>query len=215
MPVRKIKKNYRNVTGIFASTKAVGEAPFESTLERDFLTLLEFSPEVVQFEVQPVKIEWRDSQGKPRHYTPDVLVEFKAEIGRAPWLCEVKYRADLKKDWDTLHPKFLQAIRYARENEWRFRLMTEVEIRVPTLKAARFLLPFRRQILSPDRSEQLLAVLKGLKETTPNDLIRCLTSDSTAQALWIPAIWHLIAHFKIGSDLQADISMSSRIWSLQ
>ena len=46
MPVRKIPKNYRNVTGVHASEKSIGEAQFESTLERDFLTLLEFHPDV-------------------------------------------------------------------------------------------------------------------------------------------------------------------------
>ena len=44
MPVRKIPKNYRNVTGIAAHAKADGPAAYESTLERDFITLLEFSP---------------------------------------------------------------------------------------------------------------------------------------------------------------------------
>lgn len=46
MPVRKIAKSYRNVTGIVAAAKAAGPAQFESTLERDFLTRLEFSPYV-------------------------------------------------------------------------------------------------------------------------------------------------------------------------
>ena len=39
MPVRKIPKNYRNVTGVAAHSKADGPAAFESTLERDFITL--------------------------------------------------------------------------------------------------------------------------------------------------------------------------------
>lgn len=34
MPVRKIPKNYRNVTDIAAHRKAEGQAMFESTLER-------------------------------------------------------------------------------------------------------------------------------------------------------------------------------------
>lgn len=54
MPVRTIPKNYRNVTGIAASPKAGGAAQFESTLERDFLSLLEFSPEVKVIDPQPV-----------------------------------------------------------------------------------------------------------------------------------------------------------------
>lgn len=80
MPVRTIPKSYRNVTGIAASTKSVGAAQFESPLERDFIALLEFSPDVVRYEVQPVTIDWMDPQGKARSYTPDVLVEFVPEL---------------------------------------------------------------------------------------------------------------------------------------
>lgn len=89
MPVRKIPKNYRNVTGIVASSKSGGAAQFESTLERDFLALLEFSPEVTNIDPQPVKIEWVDANGCQRSYTPDVLVEFSESDGKPPWLCEV------------------------------------------------------------------------------------------------------------------------------
>lgn len=51
MPVRTIPKNYRNVTGIAASSRAGGAAQFESTLERDFLALLEFSPDVKRNDI--------------------------------------------------------------------------------------------------------------------------------------------------------------------
>ena len=98
MPIRKVPKNYRNVTGLAAAGKSTGPAQFESTLERDYLALLEFSQEVGRFEVQPLKVEWRDEQGVARSYTPDVLVEYRPDLGRPPWLCEVNYRADLKKD---------------------------------------------------------------------------------------------------------------------
>ena len=40
MPIRKIPKNYRNITGIAPYDKAIGIAAYESSLERDFLTLL-------------------------------------------------------------------------------------------------------------------------------------------------------------------------------
>lgn len=42
MSVRIISKSHRNVTGIHASVKAEEQAMFESTLERDFITLLKF-----------------------------------------------------------------------------------------------------------------------------------------------------------------------------
>lgn len=214
MPVRKIKKNYRNVTGIFASTKAVGEAQFESTLERDFLRLLEFSPDVARFEVQPVTLTWLDQSGTKRSYTPDVQVAFHDSVGQKPWLCEIKYRSDLKENWSELRPKFRQAIRHARRQGWRFRLMTESEIRVPLLEAAKFLLPFRHRDISTDRSAHVLALIGTLKETTPNDLLQHIASNPAIQAEWLPTIWYLVAQFRIGVDLQAPLSMSSKIWSL-
>jgi len=103
MPVRKIPKNYRNVTGIAAHGKANGPAAYESTLERDFITLLEFSPEVEAFEVQPVTLEWRDESNSQRRYTPDTLVMFdRMGATKRPWLCEVKYREDLAANWEAL-----------------------------------------------------------------------------------------------------------------
>lgn len=101
MPVRKIPKNYRNVTGIASRSKATGKAMFESTLERDFLNLLEFESFVASFEVQPVSIVWLDSDNRSRRYTPDVLVFFKG-TPRKPVLYEVKYRSELKEKWPVL-----------------------------------------------------------------------------------------------------------------
>lgn len=94
MPVRNIPKNYRNVTGVAAHRKAVGKAMFESTLERDFLTLLEFNQSVDSFEVQPLTIHWVDGANKERIYTPDVLVYYHHDLN-PPTLYEVKYRSDL------------------------------------------------------------------------------------------------------------------------
>ena len=75
MSVRKIPKNYRNVTGQMASTKS-SDVLYESTLERDFFTLLEFDTHVSSYETQPLKIQWQDTTGKARTYTTDVLVHF-------------------------------------------------------------------------------------------------------------------------------------------
>lgn len=214
MPIRKVPKNYRNVTGVAASNKAVGAAQFESTLERDFLALLEFSPEVERFEVQPIKIEWRDEQGSPRSYTPDVLVEFKPDLGRPPWLYEVKYRADIRKDWSTLHFKFLCGIRYAKQRHWRFRLITEIEIRTPYLTNVRFLTAFKFRDISEADAEQVLAQIQSVGRTTPTALVQALSTDVWRQAEWLPVLWYLMAHHRVGADLELELTMDSSIWSV-
>lgn len=213
MPVRKIKKNYRNVTGISSASKAVGQAQFESTLERDFLRLLEFSPEVKRFEVQPLTIHWRDNSHSWRSYTPDVLVTFTEATSRPPWLCEVKYRSDLRKNWPELHPKFIQAIRDAKHQGWRFRLISEVEIRGHDLDAAKFLLPFRRLSIPPERKSRLLSLVDSLGESTPQGILQTISPDLQVQAEWLPALWQLVANFDIGMDFETPITMTSKLWS--
>jgi hypothetical protein len=80
MPVRDIPRNYRYVTGVISSQKAVGEAGHEASLERDFLLLLEFNPSVKKFEVQPLHVYWRDQSGRRRRYTPDCLVHYVDDL---------------------------------------------------------------------------------------------------------------------------------------
>jgi hypothetical protein len=156
MPIRNIPKNYRNVTGVAANSKAEGKAMFESTLERDWLTLLQFSAEVESFEVQPVKIKWVDAEGKNHIYTPDVLVYYH-QAGIKPLLCEVKYRDELRENWTQFKPKFQAAYRYAKERGWRFKLITERRVRTTLLDNAKFLLPFTRRITS--EAEQIPVLL--------------------------------------------------------
>ena len=50
MPVRTIPKNYRNLTGLVANSRTQSMSAFESTLERDFLLLLDFDPDVEGYE---------------------------------------------------------------------------------------------------------------------------------------------------------------------
>ncbi|MCP3243254.1 TnsA endonuclease N-terminal domain-containing protein [Aeromonas hydrophila] len=213
MPVRSIPKNYRNVTGVAAHSKAVGKVMFESTLERDFLSLLEFDREVESFEVQPVRLSWLDDRGRARSYTPDVLVYYR-NGGRRPVLWEVKYRDDLRTNWLEYRPKFRAAVRYARERGWRFRLITEREIRGVRLDNAKFLLPILRRGC-PDAGD-VSSVLDGLRVSgcsTPAQLLSLLILDTTERARLLPVLWYLVAIGRVGTDLGEKLTMASRIWS--
>lgn len=214
MPVRTIPKNYRNVTGIAAVTKAEGKAQFESTLERDFLTLLEFDESVESFEVQPVKLEWLNSDGKARSYTPDVLAFYRTK-DKKPVLYEVKYRSELKEKWDTFRPKFKRAIKFSVQQGWRFKLMTEREIRTPYLETAKFLLPFVRRGPADEQHMELLSHgLHRLERTTPKQLIASVYQDEWNQAALIPTLWYLIGTRQIGVEMSQKLTMCSQIWSL-
>lgn len=214
MPVRLIPKNYRNVTGIHSSSKSEDRAMFESTLERDFITTLEMLDDVSHFEVQPIKINWVDANGKNRAYFPDVLYTIKTSSCDENILVEVKYRSDLKKDWIELKPKLKAGIRYAKSQGWKFKIMSEVEIRTPFLKNAKFLRPFLREGARNEGDMTLIDdKLKELKRSTPNDLLAALASNDWDKAALLPTLWYLVATKQIRADLKTqELNMMTPIY---
>ncbi|ABO89168.1 transposase [Aeromonas salmonicida subsp. salmonicida] len=214
MPVRKIPKNYRNVTGVASHHKSTGQAMFESTLERDFFTLLEFDPAVESFEVQPVTVHWFDALDKERIYTPDVLAYFHSPY-HPTTLYEVKYRSELKELWPELKPKFRAALRFARSKGWRFKLITETEVREVRLKNAKFLLPFvKKGPVAEVDMDILEEAIQILNQSTPKDLLAHIYQDEWNRARLMPTLWYLIGTRQIATDLDQPLTMSSTIWSL-
>jgi hypothetical protein len=117
MPVRKIPTNRRSLTGLVSSRKNDRMTGFESSLERDFLLLLDFDCTVERYEEQPVTIEYTDTAGKRPTYTPDVLIYYRQDLAGPntwPLLCEVKYRDDLVDNWKEIKPKIRASRAYAR-----------------------------------------------------------------------------------------------------
>ena len=171
MPVRRIPKNSRSLTGLVPNTRTSSMTAFESSLERDFLLLLDFDPDVEFYEEQPVKIIYYDAKGRRRTYTPDVLVRYRTDPSPAkhakPLLCEVKYREDLRQHWSVYRPKFRAAQRYARQHDWRFRLVTERHVRTPYLDNVKFLRPYRALPVNDQHQSQLLDSLRELREAQP------------------------------------------------
>lgn len=74
--VRKvITRSSNRVTGLFNSLKAWALVPWESQLERDFLTLLEVDNSVRTFRAQPESLRY-ELNGKTHRYVPDFRVEY-------------------------------------------------------------------------------------------------------------------------------------------
>lgn len=222
--VRKIPRSPVSLTGRLASRKGFRPHAFESSLERDALILLDSDPTVDYLLVQPVKIEFRDSLGTLRTYTPDILVAFRPDPltgkARKPLLIEVKPRASLARKWDQLRPKFKAAIHHAStqrtekggEQGWRFMILTEQEIRVPGfLPNLRFLRGVAAK--SPD-PRWLVTVLDGLrngKECTIQQLLDRVCPTKEDQASVLPVVWHLIEARKVWTDLQKPLTNESLV----
>ena len=211
IPVRDIGISRRSVTG---SVPSLGK--YESTLERDLMEILRFDPRVDGFTAQPLTITFLDEKGGKRSYTPDGLIHFKESSYRpVPVLYEVKFREDFRKNWKLLIPKFRAAKNYCLDKGWRFEVFTEREIRTPYLDNVKFLWPYRERVPTCEVSSAILQMLWDLDEADPDLLLCALCHDSTNRARMIPALWHMVAVGIIGCDLNAPLTMRTRIWAEQ
>lgn len=211
-PVREIRIASRSVTGTVPSLGA-----YESTLERDFMEILRFDPNIDRFVPQPLTINFVDRAGCMRSYTPDGLIHFKqSSASRAvPVLFEVKYRTDFRKDWKALIQKFRAAKEYCIDKGWRFEVFTEREIRTPYLNNVKFLWPYLDRRPVPETAVEVLRILADLGEADPDLLLCAICHDLDNRARLIPVLWHLVATGSIGCDLNIPLNMRSRIWALQ
>lgn len=226
MPARHIFPQYRYLSGRVASAKVSHAQAFESSLEQDFLQLLEFDRGVMRYASQPITIRWKH-EGRQRRYTPDVLVEYMPSMVERypllkPTLFEVKPEAILKEDWNVLKPKFKAAIRWCREYDCRFRIVTEKYIRTPYLRNIKFLMQFGSERFKfADRFVQgeaqgaLRSALFEMGRTTPQQLLDAISYSKSRQVELLPYIWHLVRCGAIGIDLRQPLTMNSPIWSLE
>lgn len=212
--VRRVPINVRSLTG------TVNGQEFESSLERDLLLLVHWDTEVDWYQSQPVKIDYVDSKGCARHYTPDLFVSYRAlklpgqpPTIRKPLLCEVKYREDYLGQWRTLKPKFRAARAYAKEHGYEFRIFTEREIRTEYLKNIQFLWSYRYADFHVHHYEKLRDALKELEETNPTTLLEACYSSKVlrGEALW--TLWCMIARGWIKCDLHRTLTMQTPIWA--
>lgn len=207
-PVRKIGIGNRSVTG---HVPKFGE--YESSLERDLMEILRFDPSVEKLIPQPVTINYLGEGGTSRSYTPDGLIYFnRITCSAFPILYEVKHRADLRKDWKVLLPKFRAAKAYSATQGWRFEVFTEREIRTTYLQNIKFLWQFKERIPSPEDKKLILETLSDLEQADPDLLLCALCNDPNNRARKIPFIWNLVATGAIGCDLDLPLTMRSLIW---
>lgn len=185
-------------------------AGFESSLERDWLRLLDFDPSVVALREQPFTIYY-EADGRRTRYTPDVLVEYSQDRRARTVVYEVKPLETLRSDWQLLRPRFKAAVKYCRAQGWQFRIVTERHIRTPRLANATFLRRYRAMAPLLVKQAQLKYTATVLGPTTPQALLVAAYWPVDEQAQAIPALWQLVANGEIEADLNKPLTMATPI----
>lgn len=208
MPVRCIRGNQRSVTG--AITGADGNfIDFESLLERDFLVLTRFRYPTAKIEEQPLRISYVSALGRKSQYTPDFLIEY--DYGPAE-LVEVKPTRILVENKEEFRDRFAAAAEFSERKGWQFVIRSEIDIRVPMLRNAHFLIHYRSLKSKPDLCMRLLRAAKG-GALPVGELISTAIQDASERYMAIPQVWHLLATDFLDADLNVPLNQGSLVWA--
>lgn len=207
---KKFVTKYTSLSGAVSSTKNQSQVWFESSLEKDFALINEFNPEVSYYIEQPFTIEYY-SHGRTRKYSPDFLVFFKGD--KAPMLCEIKMKKELEAKREVLKEKFEAAELYCREENMRFIIFTEEQIRTPYLENIKFLSQYRLEHCSPPALQLMKSRVKDLGLSSPNEIFSSVhDANPSIKGKLIYAFWYLIKSNEIGCDLNSKLSLNTEIW---
>lgn len=212
MGARRIGPNYRSVTGILYSQKHPGGAEYESPLEHDFYVLLEFDPLVTEYEPQPVEIPYTKPNGRRGTYYPDTLV--RVRWGRS-LLYEVKPYSALRDPAlrDMLLAKCRAGRRFARENGWEFRVITDRLIRTPCCFNAEFLLPYGRRTVDLACAHDI--VMRVARSHAGGLGVAELTSglDYEERIRTVAVVWTLVAQQRVFVNLSVPLTETTRLFA--
>jgi len=202
MPVRKPPKNFRSLTGAFYSLKNKKSIFFESKLERDLFLTLEFDSTVYKYEEQPMRLSY-EKDGRTYRYTPDCLVYYIND--RLPCIFEAKYSDEIKEKKVFLKQKFEQIEKYLYENDFEFKLFSELDIDSIALENMNFIYNFV-MIKNKNKVQDVINKLSGLEALSYQEILDLYTDNKYTQAEYIPYIWYLVLIGKLEVDLTKKIS---------
>ena len=207
MPVRTPSNRYgENVVGKFPSLKLGRMVFFESRIERDQIYLMEYDPEVVFYEEQPLLIEYI-AAGKRYKYFPD----FKVITSSGQHLL-LECKADNFVGTDKNQRKIAAGKAWCATRNWEFRLITEQETRSGfRLKNVMFLWQFARHSIPLNTKARIYAVMNNHHALTLDELAMRV-NPAKPQVAKIP-ILHLICHHQLVTPInEARISGNSPLY---
>lgn len=206
MPAREVSNRGGNTIGYFPSIKMKRRIAYESTIERDEMTLIDFDPDVQAFEEQPLVIPYQHNN-KTVTYTPDLLVQ---TLSRCILIeCKPAEFVDTEEN----QSKFKEARKWCEEHRFAFEVVTDEQVRSGfRLMNVKRLTQYARYTISP----QMKSCTYSILQAAPNPLsiealAREIAPNNFGSAL--SCILHLAYYHQIAINLDVEkISNSSIVW---
>lgn len=202
---------YTSLSGVITSRKNNTHVWFESGLEKDFSLLMEYHPSVNHYTEQPVTIEYQLND-RTRIYTPDFLVKF-ADSEIKSWLCEIKYRDDLRLNFSKFKPRFKAAVEFCKAEGWEFRIFTEEQIRTPFLENLKFLHKYEYDHMDASCYQLVINRVRDLGLTSPREIFTTLDdANDGIKSKCIYALWYALKISTVECDYSKPLSLDTEIW---
>ena len=201
--------------GKFGASKALGPAPIESLLERDFQILLTANPWVKSYGVQCHRlVYWApDAEGRfiRRTYTPDITAQ--GPDGQIA-VMEVKAGDFVRTDkWQRVEPYIREA--YHQDHGATFQVFTEAEVRAqPRLSNCEEMVRFRSSN-DPEADAVIRRLVAGRRFTTLGDLLASALDRSIGDVRSYGAIMRSVMMGELNIDMSVPISEQTRAWAAQ
>lgn len=205
MPVRKVSNRGGNIIGHFPSHKLGRMVAFESLLERDFIYLLDYEPDVERFSEQPLVIRYQYA-GKQCQYTPDFHVLYRGHN----LLFECKPTQFL--DDPDNRVKFEAARLWCQERRWVFDIATDEHLASNwRIKNIKLLTQFARYSIGLEIKGRIFACLASATGAVKVSDVMQGVNPQTPQSVIIP-ILHMAFHHELHIPLNdAKITIDSPI----
>lgn len=212
---RKLEARFCSSSGI----QHLGEsrAAYESGVERDYFVQLSGHPDFLRLSWNPIELEYVDSFGKIRTYTPDALVQYRLGSSMPTHvLLEVKLRSKLVAELDDYRDRFYAARSYVSKLDgWKFEVRTERSLRPQFVSNVKFLSRYKNtklENLVDDYPHQLFHELSARGSATPDYLLTACFSSFSERAKALSYLWAMVAQRLITFDWNSELTMRSQLW---
>ncbi|MCT3950229.1 Tn7 transposase TnsA N-terminal domain-containing protein [Elizabethkingia anophelis] len=221
--VREISIKSSSLSGVVNINSVKQPIQFESSLERDFIFLLEFDKDIKQYLEQPLEIVYKDESGKQRKYIPDFIITY---YDRPTEIVEIKYESTLNAMREELQMKFLAAKKYCEKNGFIFKVVTDKYIREEKrieLQNSIFLSRYKdffdninkQKSAFPPINSDLTLLYKNMKsvgEISVRELINKSSQDENKQAELIFLTWYMVANNYLYVNFRERLTLDSLVW---
>lgn len=209
MCARKIKKSYRSCVGYFKSYKNDKQIAFESILERDCFTFLEFEKNVMSYKEQPFTINYK-LNGTATRYTPDVLVTYNDGSKK---VFEVKYQNDIDTDPELQEKLNVLSKEIQLQTGYSFEVFTDTSFEDIYLKNCNFLYNFAFLGFNEDHLNKIIETFaKCSGSVSVKEFLEMMTGNPDKQLQLQPYFWHMIFKNPLLVDMSKKLTMSSMIY---